>query len=267
MKKYLESPLEKTDLHLHTYYSDGTQSPEQVLEYVAAQGLKTAAITDHDGIDGVNEGIEAGRKLGIKVISGIEFSAIAEHDIKVHILGYYVNIDDKEMIEEIRDIRRVRRKRNERLLQVLNNMGYELKVSDLIMRKGQDYIGKPIFARALVAKGYIDDPKAAFSDVLLNNSRIKALKKKKLPAEKAIKLIHGAGGKAVLAHPGKIKRIEKFYRGHEELIRTLIPYGLDGLECYHKDHTSEDEIKFTEIAEKLGLFITKGSDYHGPEFE
>lgn len=259
--------LEETDLHLHTYYSDGTQSPRQALEHAKMQGIKLTAITDHDGTCGVKEGLSLADELGLTVISGVEFSTVTDNDIKVHMLGYNIDVDNEKLQSEIKDVMEARRERNKKLLRILNDLGYEITKEDLVMREDQVFIGKPIFARALVKKGYLDDPKKAFCPEILNHPKILALKKRKLPVERAMKLIHGAGGLAVLAHPGKIRNIEKYYANHEEFIKTLLPYGLDGIECYHRDHTVEQTRMLVEVATKLGLLITRGSDYHGPEFE
>ena len=162
------------DLHLHTYYSDGTLSPEEVVKRAADKGIRTIAITDHDGLKGISEALNAGEKYGVKVIPGIELSAkvykedftssnfIPTRDVFIHILGYDIDINNEELNQEIENIRQKRIERNMKLLAKLNYIGCELNVGDLFKCAQKDYIGKPNFALALMEKGYIKNPKEAF---------------------------------------------------------------------------------------------------------
>ncbi|MFV0515962.1 MAG: PHP domain-containing protein [Aminipila sp.] len=269
----------KVDYHLHTYYSDGSMSPTDIVKRANELEYMEIAITDHDGIDGVKEAQIAGKALGINVISGIELSAeyvneeISQEPLSLHILGYRIDIKNKELLKELEDIREKRKARNDKLLEVLSNMGYKLSIDDLSFEEESDYIGKPVIARALLNKGYISYAREAFEDgKFLESPEAKGVKKDKISAEKAINLIKVAGGTPVLAHPAKIKRLgergsEQFYDNLSKLLRALKIMGLKGIECYHTDHTEQEELKLVELAEKYHLHITRGSDYHGPEFE
>ena len=147
---------EKVDYHIHTYYSDGSLSPAEVVTRFKNLGYESIAITDHDSVGGVAEGIAAGKKLGIEVVPGIEFSTrTAEENIGFHMLGYNIDTHNRPMLDRIEDIRAWREERNEKIIKELADMGYPLTRADLKMREGQDFIGKPIFARALVNKGYM----------------------------------------------------------------------------------------------------------------
>ncbi len=285
---------EKCDLHLHTFYSDGTLSPTAIVERAASLGQKIIAVTDHDGTDGVQEAICAAEKYGINVIPGIEISTVYDETVKLHMLGYCIDIHDEQMQEVMERLKKVRAERNVRLLKALSEIGYEIEEDDIPVGEGGTFIGKPQYAIAMARKGYIAEPDDAFGkDGVFRRPEIIAVSKLFEPGTyEAIELIHGAGGKAVIAHPGKIRgfrygpedkaaercgaadeggRIpcgtEAFYEAAEKLIIDLKKHGLDGIECLHTDHTEEDCRLFKVLAEKHKLMATCGSDYHGPEFE
>lgn len=267
----------KVDYHLHTYYSDGSLSPVEVVKRAKDLEYSEIAITDHDGIDGVREAQIAGEALEVRVISGIELAAAYPwgegQQLDLHILGYRFDIKNKELNRELEQIRENRRVRNEKLLAVLKDMGIELSEEDLTFEENQDYIGKPLIARAMAKRGYIKEPKEAFEPGrFLESPEAKAVKKEKISAERAFELIRGAGGVPVLAHPMKIKGLgqrgtEEFYDNLDQLLRALKKAGLKGLECFHPSHQEQDSLRLVSLSEKYHLHITEGSDYHGPEFE
>jgi len=272
------------DLHLHTYYSDGTLSPEDLVKRAAERGVKTIAITDHDGLNGIPEALEAGKKYGVEVIPGIEFSAGMEGDelsnsvldysgqeIFMHILGYNIDINNDGINKAVIEIRKKREERNVKLLEVLNKLGYEIKNDDLLQRPGQDYVGKPNFAFAMVKRGYVDTPKDAFAPGnYLRHPEARKVHREKIHAKEAVSLIRNAGGKAVLAHPLKIAFLgsgkDGYYDRLESLLDRLQEWGLSGMECHYSSHTAEQAEKLADIAERRGLTVTSGSDFHGPGF-
>lgn len=260
----------KVDFHVHSHYSDGTLSPTDLVKWAQGQKLDIIAITDHDGIDGVKEGQIAGNALDLSVVAGIEFSAETGQGEEVHILGYYIDIDNEELLEACKKIKEMRNIRNAKYIDILEKE-YGITKEDLIFRKGQNYIGKPTIARALKNKGIINNSDDAFmEDGFFRREDVSSIKKEKIGAKEAIDLIKGAGGIAVLAHPGLIKNIgkresEEFYNNFDSIIKNLKMSGLKGLECVYSKHSDEERIKFIEYAEKYHLHITEGSDYHGPE--
>lgn len=260
----------KVDYHIHSWYSDGTMKPTALVQRYHKNEYDMIAITDHDGIDGVKEAMIAGEALKIKVLSGVELAADYQ-GVEIHILGYQFDIENQALQEKLKELKMFRKERNEKMLQALDQMGVVLTEEDLKQRPEQTYIGKPNFARAMVAKGYISSPKEAFiPGKYLEAPQIKAIEKKKLSAEEAICLIREAGGIAVLAHPAKIKKLGErgtqiFWDRFEDLLRDLKALGLRGIECYYPEHSEEETLHFVDLAAKYHLHITEGSDFHGED--
>ena len=281
------------DMHLHTWFSDGVMSPRQVVEWALRHDVTTIAITDHDGTEGIREGIRAGKEIGVCVYPGIEISSCfndgtmpdfltgkksvlaggTEEKIwdgpGLHILGYGIDPDNEALAEALADIRIKRQDRNERMLRALADLGYDVPMEELIVRPGQTFIGKPNIARVMVERGYISHINVAFNDVFARDE-IRAIKKEKVSARRGIELIRGAGGHAVLAHPGIIRHIgnnesDQFYENLEKILDQLIEWGLEGLECDYPQHSEIEKQAFREMALARGLRITRGSDFHGDD--
>ena len=262
----------KVDFHIHTNFSDGQASPAAIVERAAELGYDMIAITDHDGVDGIFEALAAGEDAGLKVIPGIELETETEEGIGLHILGYGIDPENPHLKSVLADLAARRESRNAHLLEILNDLGYDISYEDLYRQQPNGFIGKPIFARALAAKGYVEHYKDAFKgDRFLGSKEARQAKKDKIKASEAVELICGAGGTAVLAHPiqtrgAGIAGSEEFYENIEVIIKRLKDQGLEGLECYHPDQDRVQSKRFIEIAEKYGLFITRGSDFHGLDF-
>lgn len=256
----------KVDFHMHSYYSDGTMKPTELVRKYKDEEYDVIALTDHDGVDGIKEATIAGEALRIQVVPGIEFATGYDfngQNLELHLLGYYIDIENQRLNEKLVEIRKDRQERNQKLLKHLNKLGYKLTEEDILDRPGQTYVGKPNFARALAKKGYeIENPWALMDGV----------ERKKISIKEAIDLIKGAGGISVLAHPMKIKGIgepgsENSFNNLEEIICQLKIDGLKGLECYHPSADANQSFKLVTIAGKLHLHITEGSDFHGDEIK
>lgn len=263
----------KTDMHIHSYYSDGTMKPTELVRQYQENEYDVIAITDHDGIDGVKEAKIAGEAVRIMVMTGIEFSTVMPSGIELHMLGYKFDEDNPALNAKLKEIRERRSERNEKMLKAFQEMGYDITKEDLKQRPGQTYIGKPNFARAFVKKGYAATPREAFnSDKLLGAPEIRAIKKIKIDTFEAMSLITNAGGMPVLAHPMEIEKLgeaasEEFFQNMDKLVGELKSGGLKGIECYHPSATEADSLKLVLLAQKYHLHITEGSDYHGPDLE
>lgn len=260
------------DLHLHTYYSDGTMSPEDLVKLAKASGAAAIAITDHDGMGGLTEGLEAGKRLGVRVIPGIELSTEDDEGIYMHILGYCFDRENEALKSEVELIRKKRAERNEKLLAALRQIGCKLSKEDLQLREGQDYVGKPTFALALARKGYVSTPKEAFQEGrFMRSDAVRSVHREKISAKRAIELIRGAGGTPVLAHPMKISHLTRgaddFFERLDRQLAKLKSWGIGGMECYYSSHSPEEAKHLTALAQKHRLLITCGSDFHGREID
>ena len=276
----------KIDLHMHSTFSDGVYTPEELVKMRKDEGYDAVAITDHDGAKGVKQALAAGEKYGVKVVTGIEIGTVMKvgdiipeasdksmekGEVELHVLGYGIDPDDKALCEQMQIIKNFRDERNKKLLWYFQEKGYDIKYSDLIRNEGQEYVAKPDFAWVFVNRGYVQDVTEAFrSEKFLAAKAVQRLKQMPYPTEDAVKLIQGAGGVAVLAHPMKIKGIgekssDEFFGNLVRLLTKLKQLGLYGLECYHPSASDQDSEKLVEIAHKLDLRITRGSDYHGPQ--
>lgn len=263
----------KTDYHIHTWFSDGRLAPAEIVRQAKDAGYMEIAITDHDGMDGVQEALRAGELQDLSVIPGVELATETKEDgLELHILGYGMDPENPELLTALKALKQKREKRNRTLLAVLTKMGYPLDDADLKRENGGHYIGKPVIARAMEARGYIGNFKEAFEPgKYLESPEAKAVKKEKIKTEDAISLLNRSGGIAVLAHPIQIRGMgergsREFYENLDRLVMRLKEAGLSGIECYHPDHSQENEKNFVKLAQKYDLQITRGSDFHGDRF-
>lgn len=260
----------KVDYHIHTTFSDGESTPTEIIRAAKELGYDEIAITDHDNVGGLEEARIAGEAVGLRVIPGIELATVTEKGIGLHILGYRIDTKSEELKEFLSWLIQAREDRNERLLAVLRNMGYDIAMDEVELGQNS-FLGKPNIARTLVKKGYIADERETFSERILGSPACRAVKKDKPLAPEAIRVIRGAGGTPVLAHPIQTRNIgdagsEEFYKNIEEIIADLKKQGLKGLECYHPDQNEEQSLRFVDMAEKYHLHITRGTDFHGSDY-
>lgn len=247
------------DLHVHTTASDGEFEPRAVVRRAKDKGVTTIAIADHDTVEGLEEAIEEGNKIGIEVIPAIELNAKVEKG-KMHILGYYINYNDTNFAKKTELLKKDRENRNIKFIKEFNRQNVNITLEQVKKYGMGNVIGKPHFAKALLENGYINDIKEAYSK-FFNVSPLKEIERKLITPKEAIELIKSAGGIAVIAHPITLKLNEEEL---DKKIKELKSYGLSGMECYNNIHTQEDVVKLKEIAKANGMIITAGSDFHGP---
>jgi 3',5'-nucleoside bisphosphate phosphatase len=245
----------KADLHLHTQSSDGSDSASEILKEAKRLNLKMISITDHDSVGSVKEAKNIGDQENIKVISGVEFSV--EHKTDMHIIGYFVDIENKAMNEKLEGLKEDRLKRVIRFIESLKLKNVEISLKDVQDCAYNGALSRAHIAEAIVKKGYVKDKDEAFFKYLNTESEA-FVTKEKTSKEECIKLIHEAGGIAILAHPIYVYD-EKF----DYVLDELLSFGLNGMEAYHPDHSDEQAKMFEQIAIKKGMLITSGSDYHG----
>jgi len=258
--------MKKIDLHVHTNKSDGTFSPEEVIDYASTVNLCAIAITDHDTVSGIAPAIAHGRKYGIEVVPGIEISAewTEERDeLEIHILGYYIDYQNPEFQKRLDELSIARMRRAERILEKLRSYNIALEIEDVqeftttTNEFGTPWIGRLHIAQAMVKKGYVPSINSAF-DQYIGNNKCCYVPKHQLNPEGAIQVIKGVNGIAVFAHPGLLEM-----NFADSLIRRLEKCGLDGIEVYYPEHTQEVTRHLEEMARANNLLITGGTDCHG----
>jgi predicted metal-dependent phosphoesterase TrpH len=240
------------DLHVHSTASDGSRAPADVVQEAKRVGLAAIALTDHDTVDGVAEASNAGSAIGVRVVPGVELSAV-EGDVETHILGLHLS-DTRELEARLVALRDMRRTRAERIVQRLNELGVRIAMADVLEQAAGGAIGRPHVARAMIADGWAVDFRDAF-DRYLGNGKPAFVSKDRLAVADAIELIHRAGGLAILAHPAQ--------GGTRERVQAFAALGIDGIEVRHPSHSAEDAARLAALVEHFGLVPSGGSDWHG----
>lgn len=250
----------RIDLHTHSRVSDGTDTPAELVAAAAAAGLDVVALTDHDTFDGLREALAAGERLGMQVFPGIEISTELEGE-SVHLLGYGCDETDAALAAELARNREGRDGRLPLMCARLAEAGVPVTMEEVLAAAaGAPSLGRPHFADAMVAKGHVRDRREAF-DLYLAEGRPGFVHRYSTPLARAIDVVHGAGGAAVLAHP--------WGRGSARLLTPQVvealalQHGLDGIEVWHADHDEAARTKLLALAQRLGLVPTGASDYHG----
>ena len=253
--------MNNIDLHVHTTASDGTCTPAEVVALAKEKGLAAIAITDHDGVGGYAEAADAGKKLGVEVVSGIEISTkfvTDEYGYAVHILGYYIDTASPELTPVLEWVVNDRDERNRKMVALMQADGLPITYEYMHERFG-DVVGRPHFAEYLVEQGLASSVQDAF-DKYVEKGRRYWLPRHFLSIERSVEIIKLAGGVPVLAHPFQYKRDDA---GLRELIEHCMESGLKGMECRYSGYTEEMSGYLEKLADEYGLIKTGGSDFHG----
>ena len=241
------------DLHLHTNFSDGTYTPEELAGRARALSLAAVALTDHDTVEGCARMAAACELAGLEFIPATELTAEVDGN-ELHLLGYFVDTENPRLLEEMARFQRVRQNRIREMVARLNQLNIPIQADAVFAIANCRSPGRPHVARALVMGGFCSNLDEAFERFLKKN-RPAWVPKFKISAVDAIELIHQADGLAVMAHPGLNRA--------DEIIPGLVRAGLDGVECFHTKHTATASAHYVRMAKELGLLITGGSDCHG----
>jgi 3',5'-nucleoside bisphosphate phosphatase len=241
------------DLHLHTSFSDGTFTPEELTARGKSMGLAAMALTDHDTVEGCPRMAAACRSAGIEFLTGTELTAEFDGH-EVHLLGYGIDPNNRPFLTAVARFQSVRQERIREMVARLNRLNVPLQVEAVFAIANCRSPGRPHVARALVQAGVCESPDEAF-DRFLKANRPAWVPKCKMSAREAIQLIQQAGGVPVVAHPG--------LNSVDEILEGLVEAGAEGLECYHSKHTASATREFLEIAGRYHLLVTGGSDCHG----
>jgi predicted metal-dependent phosphoesterase TrpH len=241
------------DLHIHSNRSDSPLSPQEVVRIASEGGLRAIAVTDHDSVAGVKEAMEEGKRCGVEVISGVELS-VSDGVSDIHILGYFVDYENEAFQRELEVFRLARLERVKKILAKLKELEVDIELDSVLKIADNGSIGRPHVAEALLDSGYVDTFEEAFRRYIGHRSPA-YVPKMLLTFEDAFKLITGAGGLSVMAHPGTVQR--------DDLIPEFVGLGMHGIEVWHPKHNRSTVKYYMELAKRYGLVVTGGSDSHG----
>jgi len=252
------------DLHTHTTASDGSDTPEQLVRRAVCDGLRALAITDHDTLDGFDAAREPAAREGLELICGIELSARVEDESNprrrsAHLLAYFFDDPGPAFRQWLLSLRQKRRERNGLIAARLQSMGIDIRLEDA-EALGRNVTARPHFAALLISRGHAANIREAF-DVFLGETGSAYVEREDPPVREAIQHARAAGGVTSLAHP--IRLNQPYAAREEQLIGGWAAAGLDALEAWHTDQGEAQEQRYSEIAARLGLLRTGGSDYHG----
>ncbi|MEK7822556.1 MAG: transcription antitermination factor NusB, partial [Planctomycetota bacterium] len=252
----MESLLEgsgEADLHVHTICSDGTLTPEEVVEEAVKQGLRAVAITDHDCVDAVKAAQRLGASRGIYVIPGIELSGYL-HPNEIHILGLFINVNDSNLLHKLAEMKRDRVARVSAMVERLDGLRVHIDSQEVLDLAGSSPPGRMHVAEVIHKKGYCTDIQEVFNKYLGDGGPA-YVPKKTITVQQAIELILSTGGVPVYTHPGLAMR--------DDLIPYLVEWGIQGIEVYYPTHTPSQVERYLQIARKYNLAVSGGSDFHG----
>ncbi len=249
MEKYI-------DLHTHSLKSDGSMTPAEVVREAKRAGLAAIALSDHDTVDGIEEAVSEGEKIGVEVVPAIEFSVISETE--THILGYFIDINNPDLKRVLQEVVDLRIRRNRVTCQRLNELGFDITLEEVRALAPNNFVGRAHFARVLMDKGYTQSVKEGF-DKYMSVGQYAYCEQQRLTAKEAIEIIRNSGGLSFLAHPHLTKFDDDKIKSY---LIELKGYGLDGLEGYYTDYTPEMQEKYRSMAKELGLMISGGTDFH-----
>lgn len=251
----------KTDLHIHTYYSDGVFSPEKIVDTAIDVGLQVIALTDHDNVLSYKVAKDYLKKENkedkLEIIQGVEINTLYKN-YEVHILGYFMNTQDGDFQNLLKTQQQARVKQTKEIISLLDKKeGIKIKFEDIVKQVAEGgSIGRPHIAKAITNAGGTSNVMEAYAKYIHDDSPVYVPRKTVTPQD-AVEIIYDAGGIPVIAHPHDLDIAE-------DLIKELMQYGLRGIEAYHRKHSPACVEYFSSMAEELGLIVTGGSDFHAP---
>lgn len=248
------------DMHMHTNYSDGELSPDELIKLAIERNIGTMAITDHDTLNGIKS-VDKSKYPNINIINGIELSAKADKG-RIHILGYGIDLDSKILNDKMSELKTNSINHVISIYeQIKKDYGIRFNYDDLIeMFNANHNLRRPDLAKLCIKYGLANSVQDAFDKYLIDAYNKIRGRSKGLPYSECIELINKSGGIAVLAHPKSLELNEKEFL---IMIRSMIECGLKGIEVYHSSHSSEEMEYYLNIANEYNLLVSGGSDYHG----
>lgn len=251
----------KSDLHIHTYYSDGVFSPEKIVDTALDVGLEVIALTDHDNV--LSYGVaknhlkELKKEDNLEIIQGVEINTLYKN-YEIHILGYFMDTENSEFKKLLKTQQDARVEQTQEIISLLaKKEGIKIKYEDIVKQVAEGgSIGRPHIAKAITNAGGTSNVIEAYAKYIHDDSPVYVPRKTVTPHD-AVEIIYDAGGIPVIAHPHDLDIAES-------LIKELMNYGLRGIEAYHRKHSPACVEYFSSMAEELGLIVTGGSDFHAP---
>ena len=252
------------DLHIHSTASDGSLTPADIIDHAQKLNLAAIAITDHDSVDGSKEALQIGIPPSLHFLTGVEISAAHPPFFpgsgSFHILGYAIHLDNRDLNQALSKLQDARKNRNPEILKRLNKLGFRISLEEVNQEVGEGQLGRPHIAYAMLKKGFVASINEAF-DKYLGNAGPAYVDKDRIECEQAINIIRAAGGVPVLAHPALLNIDND--QNLDALLQNLAKIGLAGIEVYYPGHSPRQIRQYTELAEKYGLLMTGGTDFHG----
>jgi predicted metal-dependent phosphoesterase TrpH len=254
----------RIDLHIHSTASDGSLTPADIIDQAQKLELAAIAITDHDSVNGSKEALQIGIPPSLRFLTGVEISAAHPPFFpgsgSFHILGYAIHLDNRDLNQALSKLQDARKNRNPEILKRLNKLGFRISLEEVNQEVGEGQLGRPHIAYAMLKKGFVASINEAF-DKYLGNAGPAYVDKDRIECEQAINIIRAAGGVPVLAHPALLNIDND--QNLDALLQNLVKIGLAGIEVYYPGHSPRQIRQYTELAEKYGLLMTGGTDFHG----
>jgi len=250
--------MDRIDLHTHSFVSDGTLSPGELIKCAKEKKLKAIALTDHDTVEGIPEAKEVAEKLEIELVAGIELAAFYQ-ETELHIVGLDIDYTNKRLLDALYMIQNSRTIRNQEMIAQMAAAGIDISMEQLTALEGDAILTRMNFANYLVHVGFTVSPDEAFAKYIGKGCPFYIPRKKITPGD-AIELILSAGGIPILAHP-------LLYHFNQIQLAKIVKYlaesKLEGIEVYYPMNHGFDEIRMKSLADKYHLKYSGGSDYHG----
>ena len=237
-------------MHIHTTFSDGNLTPDEVIMRAKESELSAIAFADHDSVDALNNYTDS---MGIEIIPATELSA-REKNMSIHVLGYFIDHKNEKLIQFTKRLKKARISRSKKMVEKLNEFGFDITMDEVRKKVKGEIIGRPHIARVLLDKGVINEMRDAFF-LYIGNNKPCYVPKPEISVKEIAGIIKNAGGIPVLAHP--------IYLGDDNLISKFIDDGIEGLEVWYPSHEKRDVERYLKIAEEENLIVTGGSDSHG----
>ncbi|MEE9183856.1 MAG: PHP domain-containing protein [Acidimicrobiia bacterium] len=246
------------DLHTHSTYSDGSDSPAEIVSAAAAAGLEAVALTDHDNLNGILEAAAAADASEVELIPGVELSCEWQPG-GMHLVVLWLEPGPGPLQDRLEILQAGRKQRNVDLIELLQQLDVDISYEEVVAEAGGTGVGRPHVAAVLVRKGVVDSIPEAF-DLYLASGRPAYVERYRLPPEEAIELARASGAVPIVAHPHTLGMTGTTL---DQELRRLARHGLVGLECYYPEYEPDTRLELVERARDVGLVPSGGSDYHG----